>query len=286
MCGKAWYAGPWHISMGSCGPAREKHEGEKEETMPVKLHALIAPCVATALVAAVPASADVVEIGAMKDNTLYEDSGGTLSNGAGIHFFAGTTANNGRIRRGLIAFDILSNIPAQSTINSVELTLRMSRTISGEQTISLHRLLQDWGEGDSDAPGQEGGGAAAMEGDATWLHTYFDTEFWDTPGGDFDPVGSASTLVGFEEWYTWGSTAGMVDDVQSWLDEPSTNFGWAVLGNEDGFGTAKRFDTHENPLPEYRPVLVVDYTLIPAPGALSLLGLAGLGAAARRRRND
>ncbi|GEM_PF-6163341 len=83
-----------------------------------------------------------IQIPANKDNTLYESSIGEFSNGAGQYFFVGTTAKSER-RRGLLAFDIAGNIPASSTINSVTLRLHMSRTISGEQFVKLHRVLAD-----------------------------------------------------------------------------------------------------------------------------------------------
>jgi hypothetical protein len=35
----------------------------------------------------------VVQLTPMKDNTLYENSNGSLSNGAGDHFFAGKNGN-------------------------------------------------------------------------------------------------------------------------------------------------------------------------------------------------
>ena len=116
-----------------------------------------------------------VQIGAAKDNTLYESATGSLSNGSGEHFFVGQTAAGGgfKIRRGLIAFNIASNIPAGATIQSAVLTLSMNRTISGNQTVSLHKLTADWGEGTSDAPGGEGQGAAATTNDATWLHRFY-----------------------------------------------------------------------------------------------------------------
>ena len=97
------------------------------------------------------ANADTAIILAAKDNTLYESPAGSLSNGAGQHFFVGRTAQSANsIRRGLIAFDIAGNIPAASTIDSVELNLRMSRTRSSVGlVIELHRVLDDWGEGSS-----------------------------------------------------------------------------------------------------------------------------------------
>lgn len=213
-----------------------------------------------ALVCVVPdATADVVEIEASKDNTLYENVDGSLSNGAGDHFFVGVTAQNS-IRRGLIAFDVAATVPAGSTITSVTLTLNMSMTIVGAQTIELHRASADWGEGASNAAGEEGGGAPALPGDATWLHTFFDTDFWTTPGGDFDPVASGSTVVSFNGPYTWDSTPAMVADVQGWLDDASTNFGWILIGPESPPPTAKRFDTRENLLPDTNPFLTVEFT--------------------------
>jgi len=55
----------------------------------------------------------------------------------------------------------------------------------------------------------------------------------------------------------------MVEDVQTWLDAPSTNFGWLVMSREDepfNLPDARRFDTKENPDPAVRPVLIVDFT--------------------------
>jgi hypothetical protein len=199
------------------------------------------------------------DISASKDNTLYEDVEGTLSNGAGDFFFSGKTGD-GDIRRALLAFNIAGNIPAGSTINSVTLTLNMSRTVSGDKTVSLHKILSDWGEGTSNAPGQEGGGAPATNGDATWLHTFFSTNFWTNVGGDFSTTASASQSIGDVGMYTWGSTPEMVADVQDWLDNPSNNFGWLVMGDESADATAKRFDTRENPTTANRPLLTVNYT--------------------------
>ena len=51
----------------------------------------------------------------------------------------------------------------------------------------------------------------------------------------------------------------MVADVQSWLDDFSTNFGWLLLGNESSTQTSKRFDSRENATGGNRPVLTVEY---------------------------
>ena len=203
-------------------------------------------------------SAAMIGINPSKDNTLYEynSSEGDLSNGAGFHFFAGENAMN-EIRRGVLAFDIAGNVPPGSTITAVTLSLNMSMTAFGTpRTVELHKLLADWGEGTSHASGGEGMGAPATPNDATWRHRFYDTIFWTTQGGDFSATVSASQSVGPVGQYTW-SSAQMIADVQSWLDNPATNFGWLVLGDESAGATAKRFDTRESASP---PVLTIVYT--------------------------
>lgn len=192
-----------------------------------------------------------------QDNTLYEDATGSLSNGAGQYFFAGTT-NVGQIRRGLIAFDLSTAISGGSTVLSATLILSMSRTIIGAQPVALHPVLADWGEGSSDAAGEEGIGTGSTPGDATWLHTFYDGSLWTTAGGDFAATASATTLVGDLGSYQWSSPQ-MVTDVQAWIDTPANNFGWLLLGDETPIMTAKRFDSRENPTEANRPMLVITY---------------------------
>jgi hypothetical protein len=209
-----------------------------------------------------------VTLVAVRDNTLLESSLGAASNGAGDNFFAGLNAHGER-RRGLVAFDVAGSIPAGASIDSVALTLHLSRTnpgSGGTHTVSVHRVLADWGEGGSDAVGEEGGGAAAQNGDATWLHTFFDTDLWSNAGGDFTGTASASASVATFSatdalnLYSWSGPA-LTADVQSMLDDPSGDFGWAVLGNETEQFSAKRFDSKEDPVDANRPRLFVRYTL-------------------------
>jgi hypothetical protein len=214
-------------------------------------------------IAASSANAAIINIMPSKDNTLYEfdPDEGDHSNGAGFHFFAGENGE-GELRRGVLAFDVAGTIPAGSTITAVSLSLSMSMTPAGAETIELHKLLADWGEGTSHAPMGEGDGAPATPNDATWRHRFFDSVFWTTQGGDFSAMVSASQSVAGVGHYTWSSTQ-MVADVQSWLDNPGSNFGWLVLGNETASATTKRFDTRESASP---PVLTIEYTrAAPAP---------------------
>jgi len=60
------------------------------------------------------------------------------------------------------------------------LTLFVSRTHAPGLDLAMHRLTQDWGEQTSDAAANEGSGAPAIAGDATWLHTVSTTGTWTT----------------------------------------------------------------------------------------------------------
>lgn len=215
----------------------------------------------------VPPGAQLTPMAAVKDNTLYEHVSGLLSNGVGDHFFSGrvNTGGGGGFRRGVVDFDVAGIIPAGSTIVDAQVVLHMSRTTSGPQTITMRRLLKDWGEGTSDGPGEEGQGAASTIGDATWIHTFFNTIFWTSPGGDFSGVISAGEIVNAIGDYAW-QDAQLVVDIQDMLDNPSADHGWIFIGNEAILGSTKRFDTRENPVVDNRPELQIVYT--PAPTTL------------------
>ena len=216
--------------------------------------------------AAPAATADVVVLDAQKDNTLFQSASGSLSSGQGEGLFAGRTGtNNGqRRKRGLIAFDVAGAVPAGSTIDSVTLTLYMRMTVSGNRTVTVHRVTQDWGEGTSVSFG--GAGAPATTDDATWLHTFFPDSTWTSVGGDFLATVSASQVVGAPGFYDW-SGAQLTADVQDMLDDPAGNFGWLLRGDESTGFTVKMFGSRESFTASERPQLTIDYT--PPSGVVS-----------------
>jgi NADPH:quinone reductase-like Zn-dependent oxidoreductase len=100
--------------------------------------------------------------------------------------------------------------------------------LTSSYTVSLKKMNASWGEGPSTAYG--GGGAPSADGDVTWLHRFYPNTLWSTAGGQFSSTTSASRSVGGQGYYTWTTTAQLVADVQGWLDNSATNFGWLVQG--------------------------------------------------------
>jgi hypothetical protein len=216
---------------------------------------------ALVLCSAPPAPAASVGVGAAKDNTLIESATGHLSNGAGPHLYVGTTGT-GNTRRGVIAFDVALAVPRYSLVHAGTLTLAGSRTSSNATVIDVHRLTAGWGEGTSNAGSPGGLGAPATIGDATWLHRTFDNALWDAQGGDFVADASASASIVGLGADSWPSTPALVADVQRWLDQPTTNFGWLLKAADESLaGNAKRFDTREIEVPANRPSLTIDFTI-------------------------
>lgn len=231
--------------------------------------------ISAALLASISLGA-VVELPAGKDNSIFSE--GTLkapiSNGAGQHFFAGSSFN-GFARRALLEFD-LSSIPAGSAIVSARLRLFMSRSLAGPINVAAHRCLQEWGEGASDAPFEEGTGAPAEPGDATWQHAVLPGAEWINAGGDYEPSPSAVTEIGFAGFYEFTGAA-LAADVQSWLDAPAQNHGWCLIGDESSTQTTKRFDSREHPIAGNRPALIVEFLPPACPGDANGDGMVGLG---------
>ncbi len=111
-------------------------------------------------------------------------------------------------------------------------------------------MQSDWGEGTSNSGGRipgagGGGGTVATLGDATWQHRFYSGSFWGKLGGDYDPFQAATVPVDDVGFYTWSGN-GLRDHVIGWQTNPSSNFGWILIGNELVNQTAKRFDTREN----------------------------------------
>jgi hypothetical protein len=228
------------------------------------------------------ASAASVVITPSLDTSIYSESDNSNAQG---FLFAGRT-NAGGIRRAMIQFDVLGGgIPAGSVINSVSLTLVQTKSGgSAGQTFELVPVSKAWGEGTSLPLSAGGQGALPTAGDATWNFQVFNATptSWTNPGGDVGGASGSASLGVSNQAYTFTSQAGMVADVQQWLDTPSSNFGWMLRAvTESSVTSAREFGSSELGT---KPTLTIDYTAVPEPGVLGLLGsLACLRLISRRR---
>ena len=220
------------------------------------------------------ASTSVIPIA---DTTLSENW--PSNNLGGLTFVNSGTTQNFTKNRGLYKFDVAAAIPAHSRINSARLVVEVTKQPADDQHSSdfgLHRMLQPWGEGNKISPTNsvnQGQGSPATDGEATWYYRFAFTNSWAAPGAaptnDYVAAASAAqTVYGLiDSPYTWGSTAQMIADVQFWLDNPSANFGWALVCQAEATDfTARRFASREDT--NYPPSLNIDF--IPPPQILSV----------------
>jgi spore coat protein A len=209
-----------------------------------------------------------VTLTADRDAILYESATGNVANGAGQQLYVGNQSGNLR-RRTVVHFNTAS-IPAGATVQNATLRLFCNQNNGSAFNVTVHRLQADWGEGTSDDTGNESDGTAATTNDATWLHRFYNTLLWTSPGGDFAAVPSAAQSVNaagvFHEW----SSAALTADVQGWLSAGATNFGWIVRGDETTASNTKRFDSRQSGTVANAPRLVVTYLSPGASGACCL----------------
>ena len=202
------------------------------------------------------------------DTSLLEVSP-TNNMGGFVGMNAGTTQNGPRTRA-LLRFD-LSSLPTNTVIQSAKLIVQVTQQpIDGYDftAFGLHRMFRPWGEGNKIPVTQPGQGVPATAGEATWLYAFYPTNQWGEPGGqpgaDYSPIESSFEIVYdvANSPYVFPSTPEMVDDVQLWIDKPSTNHGW-MLRSADEFPrfTARRFGTREDA--NNAPVLELNYLVPP-----------------------
>ena len=138
----------------------------------------------------------------IQDNTVAEGDFPDNSSGACDSIFAGNT-DNSFARRALMRFDVGAQIPPGSIINSVTLTLDITRGgNNADSTMELHPINAAWVEGAEGCGTRGGGQGEPSTGGVTW----------NTQPGIGASSGSAA--VSGSNPVVWNSNAAMVADVQ------------------------------------------------------------------------
>jgi hypothetical protein len=253
--------------------------------------------------------ADPVNIPSSMGATLLGGTDATTNQSlANPGIFVGTDGT-GNPKRGLIQFNIAAAIPAGSTITSVTLQMTVGQVAgsgggssggtSTGQLISLYDETQAWGQptnvvGGSAGFGGKGHGASPVNGDVTWNDAFYNSTSasatpWSAAGGNWTnssvDIADAS-IPGSLATFTWSSPA-MATDVQNWLNNPSSNFGWLMKSADETVPTNFRafwsaLGTNATNPTAVAPNLVV--TFVPEPAAIGLIAFAAPVLLRRRQR--
>ena len=158
----------------------------------------------------------------------------------------------GSVDRALLRFD-LSSVPAAAVIaeSSLRLVVVREPPADASSAFELHRLLKpwdasvNWTQASADAPWSAAGGA---------------------PQNDYLADGSSAEITPDNE-LIFADLSAMVEDLQAWLADPSSNHGWMLFSDrEDLVRTARHFGSNESSIP---PELTLEYLLPAGPPELS-----------------
>ena len=180
-------------------------------------------------------------------------------------------AAGGASRRILYKFDLTAQIPSNAIVTaaSVNVTVVPNFPPSPQaSTFDLRRLLEDW-----------------TESEATWNSRMVTPVIvpWETPGaiGALDSVSTASSTIAVgtgsvQQTYTFASTTQLVADVQAWVANPGTNFGWLLISEGEAvLETARHFTCGRFSDTNVVPMLMVTFTASspPIPPTISAVTL-------------
>lgn len=188
------------------------------------------------------------------------------------------------VRRALLKFD-LSTLPTNAVIESAVLRLSVSKRgpESSFAPVSswVHRLTAEWTEGSVFFFNENGQGMEPEDEHVTWNYRSYPDLMWTRPGGDYVLRASAeaqvpAVLEPFQEY----ASAGLAADVQHWLENPQSNFGWIIITDEaeEKMGYIVHYADRETKLDENKPTLIVQYTEgsdDPTYGGYPILNAAG-----------
>jgi len=215
--------------------------------------------------------AEKVGLAAVSDNFISEEYPDNTC-GGGDSLKVGVDENGNELRS-LLKFDV-SSIPAGAHITYVGLRLYLeSKTGSGAGDLKLHPLTHDWSEG---AKACSGNGIHATQSDeSTWSDASYSSTSWPTPGGSFSPTESSARFSGafahasvFHYWRqrNMEATPPLIEDVQRWIDQPASNYGWILKADVFKRNTLPshsvwQYASSESQITSQMPRLLIEYEM-------------------------
>jgi hypothetical protein len=228
--------------------------------------------------------------GGLQDANLGNGAGG--SNRFYANYFADGVTLDSRMTHFVQRFDV-SSIPAGSIITSATLTTFFANQTANNRifaNVKLSQLLpgKAWVEGVGQNP--------ATDGSVTWNSQAGGSIPWTAPGATADIV-LASTqtfdLVGVDGTAT-AISRDITSWVQDWVNTPANNTGMLWWGGSSAdsdsgnryfhFGTKEDGAGPAGEASAAAPTLVIQYTVVPEPGAVVLLAAGFLASLTVRRR--
>jgi hypothetical protein len=182
------------------------------------------------------------------------------NHGAGTTVISGKLGigAGGEVRRAVIAFDLVDTVPPGSVVSAATVTVNvvMQPQVPPDTTFQLRRVLKSW-----------------AQSTVTWNAP------WDASGAsgaaDVSGTVSSSVLVSGLGLRTFNSTPQLVADVQAWVNDPESNFGWLLISQDEvSLRTARHFGASENP--GAAAVLTIEYTASEPPPSAPLISNARL----------
>lgn len=211
--------------------------------------------------------------------------------GSGISIYVG---NNSGERKTLLRFDVSALAGQAASIESVTLTMFQILQSGSNNGVAIDvNLYQISSANEGWVEGTVNG--AFQTGSSSWNYQVSQTATWagseglSTPGTDYvasaiDGTKVITAKTGSGATYHWDLPVSLI---QSWIDGENTGLLFAAadfgdLSDKDYF----RFASSEHTTLASRPMLTINYTPIPEPGMVVLLGLGILAVCPGRRTRN
>jgi len=207
------------------------------------------------------ASGHKIAVYPLQDSTIF---GGEAETAKAVGSNTVGVTSNG-VRRTLIQFDF-SALPSDALVKKVSIDLDVQRS-AGSPDISMFRVTTPWSAGT--ATGAEG--SVAQNDDVTWKYSTYSTMPWKTEGGDYD-----SQVLSNEKGDLFLSTSVLESTVQDMIHGSIPNFGFILIGDEEGTPSFQTFGSMEESKRNHRPKLVIEYDSISTTPAVARKNLRKL----------